>query len=113
MFENLFKKSIESSGSSIQPENTDAIMGIDTENAKGNELVPLVTLDGEEMYMTLLSKMEEGNNGIVDKEAIEEAKRIFNLINNSFKDEVLACTKLHSKECGKQLLELYKMIQKN
>jgi len=70
---------------------------------------PLVTLDGEDMYMSLV----EEENGVSNREEIEDAKRILDMIKKEFPEEVEACRKLRAKECGEQLKRLLDLLKKN
>lgn len=103
---NIFKK---------MPESEKNLAGIKTEQfGESKESFVLKNLNGEELYISLLSKLTEDKGGAATREDTERSKEIVNfLLNSGFKTEVEACTKLHSKECGDQLLELYKLATKN
>lgn len=88
------------------------LAGINTENVEKEPT--LKTLDGEDFYVALLTELTEKNNGVATKEDTEKAKEIVNFLqNNGFKEEITACSNLHSKECAEQILSLYALAQKN
>jgi hypothetical protein len=91
-FNNMFKKKVEGT-----PDNVPLVM---TGKYEEGENKPLVTLDGEDMYMSLI-ETNSNDDGVMSSEKIQSMKKIM--------DEI----KLHSKECGSQLWELYKLLEKN
>lgn len=103
-FNNMFKKKVEGT-----PDNVPLVMTGKYEEADNK---PLVNLDGEDMYMSLI-ETNSNDDGVMSGTKIEAMKKIMDDLKAKFPEEVEACRKLHSKECGSQLWELYKLLEKN
>lgn len=109
-------KSLEgTNSSSVSKEELNAMIGIDRGQSDVKEKL-FLTLDGEEFYIALLSEIVENDtkaNGSVLNGMADKSKEIVKILKAKFPEELEACKKLNSKECGARLWELYKLLEKN